>query len=245
VKIAGILSWFDEQPSMLATAVAGMARICDAIVAHDGAYALFPGARPRSHPSQAEAIIRTAEALDVECLVYRPREIYWGNEVEKRNQGLRLAGTLLEPDTDWLLVFDADFHILKCDPGLVRGRLENTDLDVATYTILDGKDLLANEALAGFAKHHGADTEWTMRTRDIYRWTPSLTIGPRHWDYWRTDAGCKRWLRGPEDILEPSLDLNADLVVYHRNEERAQVRRDAAHRYYLSRAASEIEKAPC
>lgn len=245
MRIAGYLSWYDESPHWLATAVSGMARLCDLIVAHDGAYQLFPSARHRSHPQQAEAILQAAEAADAACLIYRPNELgggSGGNEVEKRSLGLKLVGSLLEPDVDWLLVFDGDFHVMQMREELIRARLAETEHDVATYTVLDGKDLLAIPALEKFAREKWADTEWTIRTRDIYRWTPSLTIGPQHWAYARTDDGVKRWLRGPwDDRLEAALDLGPDLVVYHRNQDRTQVRSHAADVYYQRRAATGLE----
>lgn len=108
MKICGLLSWYDESPAWLATAVAGMGRVCDEIVAVDGAYALYPSARPRSSPQQAEAVLQAAEAAGVGCTIHRPREIFWGNEVEKRNLTIALASSVLESGRDWIVIFDAD-----------------------------------------------------------------------------------------------------------------------------------------
>lgn len=187
--------------------------------------------------------MQAAEAADVGCLIYRPKDIYRENEVGKRNEGLRIAGSLLEPDVDWLLIVDADFHILRCEPDAIRAELQATEHDVASYVILDGQDMLANEAMARFARDMDASTEWTHRTRDIYRWNPSLRVGPTHYAYsvqemrnlaWEPDQ--RRWLRGPEGELncekEPALDLDAKLVFYHRRQDRAAVRRSAAKEYY-------------
>lgn len=244
MKVVGYLSYYDESPHWLATAVAGMARVCDVIIGHDGAYALYPGARARSHPQQAEAIMLAAEAAGAGCLVYRPQDVYRGNEVEKRQQGLKFAAGVLE-EGDWLLIFDADFHVLQVKPEIVRAKLEDTKLDVATYTILDGKDLLADEALARFAREKWADTEWTLRTRDIYRWHPTLEIGPTHWSYSHRREGTRTWLRGPWDSKNvEALNLDADLVVYHRTQDRAQVRKHAADVYYQRRTEMNLEYAP-
>src|SRR5256885_1150092 len=110
MRVVGLLSFYDESPSWLATAVTGFARVCDAITAVDGAYALLPGARPCSHPQQAEAILSASEAAGVACTVHRPNRLFFGNEVEKRNFTFQLAGAGLTGD-DWLLVFDADYHV--------------------------------------------------------------------------------------------------------------------------------------
>lgn len=176
-----------------------------------------------------------AEASGTGCVVHRPQDVWHGNEVEKRNHALSLCATL-EPD--WLVVFDADYHVLQMEPDLIRAELAATDLNVATYTILDGKDMLGDEALAMYARERAASTEWTVRTVDIYRWHPSIRIGPGHWCYWSERDG---WMRGPFEHLAPAHDLGANLVVYHRNQDRAQVRRDTAYGYYKNREAARTE----
>jgi hypothetical protein len=246
LRIAGILSWFDESPAWLAAATTSLGRFCDIVIAHDGAYQLFPGARPRSHPQQAEAVMHAAEAMDMACVIYRPKDIYWGNEVEKRNEGFRIAGALLEPDEDWVVVWDADYHLLKITPERVRHDLEHTDCDVATYTLLDGKDMLATPALEQYAQQRPIDTEWTIMTRDIFRWHPTLAVGPLHWSVSVQRNGKREWLRGPFsdntfEPLAPAHDLRADLVAYHRTQDRAHVRKHAAKGYYERRAERGIE----
>lgn len=229
---------------MLATCVSGIARVADLIIAHDGAYALYPTARPRSHPDQAEAILRAAEATDVACMIYRPSEVYYENEVGKRNDGLRFCRALLESNEDWLFVIDADFHVLRCEPERVREELSQTPYDVATYTILDGGDWMAEEARSKLATQIAMSTEWTIKTRDAYRWTPSLEIGPTHYHYSRWDNGEQRWMRGPltaADGLEDAHDLGSALAVYHRRADRPLVRQQAADVYYERRVEYGIE----
>ena len=70
MRVVGCLIWYDEQPSVLATAVAGFTRVCDTIVAVDGAFALYPQARPRSAPEQAETVRSVCESAGVGCVVY-------------------------------------------------------------------------------------------------------------------------------------------------------------------------------
>lgn len=245
MKIVGLLSWYDESPAWLAAAVSGFARVCDEIVAVDGAYGLYPGARERSHPDQAEAVVLTCEAMNVGCTLHRPRAPFFdGNEVQKRNLTLGLAAPL-EPD--WVLVFDADMHVIRCDVEIVRAELERTDLDVATVTLLDGKDLLGDEKTATLARDIDFDTEWTMRARHVYRWTDDLAYGPAHYTVSGTYGGEKRWLRGPEmtvggrEIVVEAVDLRSALVAVHRSQHRAKVRRDAALVYYRVRDAAGVE----
>jgi len=258
MKIVGSLIWFDESPAMLASAVAGLGKIVDEIVAVDGAYALFPGARPRSHPQQAEAIIRAAETENVGLTIHRPKDIFWGNEVEKRNLSLRLAAPFCTSDRDWILVWDSDYHLLMADPEVVRAELEQTDKLAATYTILEGEDYWAGNAfLRTYSQQRPVDTSWTLRTRGIYRWAPDLAYHDAHFVMKGTYDGELQWVYGPDlvggrtvglgeggeaaDLLVKAHNLNRALVVYHRRDERALSRRQAAEQYYSLRDASGVE----
>lgn len=240
MRVVGVLSWFQESPSWLSVAVAGFARVCDHIVAVDGSYSLLPGARPCSPPEQAEAVLAAAESQNVSCLVHRPAKLFYGNEVEKRNWSLQLAGAGLTT-SDWILVFDADCHVFKCEPLQVRAALEQSTALVATYTVLDGQDMLAKPDLAELSRHDDYASEWTVKTKDIYRWHPTLQYGPQHWMVSRDVGGERRWVRHAIESIQ-TLDLNASLVAYHRTQYRTKVRRDAQEEYYHARDLCGVEK---
>jgi len=235
VRIVAVLSWFDEAPSWLATCVAGIGRFCDGLVAVDGAYAIYPQGRARSHPQQAEAIVNAAEAAGLELTLHQPTTTWADNEVGKRSFSLKLAGLQLEEGRDWLAVVDADYHLLQCSPDAIRAALAETPAPVATYTLLDGKDFLGDPKLAEYVNGRPCDTEWTFRTRDLYRWNPTIQIGPAHWTYHAIVDGKRRWLRGPWEKQVDCLDLNKELVFYHRTQDRAQVRKASAEYYYKMR----------
>lgn len=229
MKIAGILVAYDEHPSWIATAVSGFARVCNDIVYVDGSYALYPQAKPRSHAMESEAVLQACDAAGVGCLVYRPRDVWLGNEVEKRNHSLRLAATL---DPDWVCVFDADHHVTHCHPELVRADLEATDLNVASYVRIETD----------------GETKWHERTRLLYRWTDDLAYGPAHYTVSGTYGGKKHWLRGAEHMpgdvstnASACLDLDS-LVCVHRTGDRLSERRDAMARYSQVRDAYDVEK---
>lgn len=243
MKVCGILSWYDESPGWLAAACAGFSRVCDHIVAVDGSYALLPGARPASHPLQAEAILSACEASGVACTIHRPNDLFHGNEVEKRNLTLKLAGTYLEPDRDWVLIFDADVHMFKVNPDRVRGELERTTRMIASYTVIDGIDYLSDPEMAEYVAKEDYATEWTLRTNDIYRWHPSLMYGPQHWMLSRDIDGERQWLRHSDNSVPPVLDLNASMVAYHRTANRSKVRTDAQLAYYQARDLHGVESA--
>lgn len=240
MKVCGVLSWYDESPAWLAAACSGFARVCDQIVAVDGSYALLPGARPASHPLQAEAVLSACEAGGAACTIHRPNDLFYGNEVEKRNFTLRLAGAHLE-EGDWVIIFDADVHIFKLNEKRVRAELERTERMIASYTVLDGIDYLSDPDMAEYVAKEEYATEWTIRTNDIYRWHPSLLYGPQHWMVSRDIGGERRWLRHSDQFVPPVLDLGASLVAYHRTANRSKVRADMQAAYYQARDLHGIE----
>lgn len=236
-----MLCWYDESASWLGTATAGLARFCDHIVAVDGAYALYPDSKARSHPNQAEAIVHTAEAQGVAVTLHQPADVWWGNEVEKRNKSLDIVRAYAEEGEDWLCIFDADYHIKVCQPDSIRHELSTTDCDVATYGIVEGEDWLALEN--PLATETSIKTEWVTKTRDLYRVNATLKCGPAHGDYsiqMFPFAGVKKWLRGPYDLAHAH-DVSGFLTAYHRTKDRAMVRRTAQKGYYQMRDSLEVE----
>lgn len=261
MRVIGCLVWYDEQPSMLATAAAGLGKVADEIIAVDGAYAMFPSATVRSHPEQAEAIIRACETEDVGVTVHRPRQLFFGNEIEKRNLSLRLAAAFAD-EGDWILVWDGDYHLHHADPKLLRHQLENTECLAATYTILESIDYLSddgtdeNSIRRELALRSPANTRYTIRTRGLYRWTPDLHYENAHFLMKGTYNGEERWVYGPDLVGGKTIgwespdnpygfcqaeNLDRNLVVYHRRGERPMVRQQAAEEYYRRRDLAEIE----
>jgi hypothetical protein len=246
VKIVGVCIAHDESPTMLGPAVAGFARFCDAIVYCEGAYAFYPRARARSNPDESHTVIGVCEAMGVELIVHRPSDVYWGNEVEKRNRSLRIASGL---DPDWIVIFDADYHIIRCNPERIREELEATDLHCGTYLLMDGMDTLAKaDSFVKSVQTNDIAHEWVTRTKDIYRWTPDLRYGPAHFTVRGTYDGENHWVRGPEIVMgqeekaSPPIDLMGNLLVQHRREYRSKIRKDAATEYYKTREATRIEE---
>lgn len=144
MKVVALLNWYEESPSWLAETVASAGKLCDHIIAVDGPYANFPGAlnKPFSGSDQAEVIFHTAAGAGMGCTIHAPREVWWGNEVEKRAYLMELGQTITTED-DWFLVIDAD-EVLTEVPADSRAKLADISRDVAELMLWERGDLDTN-----------------------------------------------------------------------------------------------------
>lgn len=215
MKVVGLLCWYDEPAAWLAECVASAAKICDHLIAVDGAYARFPGAlsNPRSGSEQADVITHTAAGAGIGVTVHARTEPWWGNEVEKRDWMFRLA-EIMTTDQDWLFVIDADEVVSTCPPD-TRQLLEKSQFDVAEIRIWenDGSNMMGRRFLRSIRGLHceGAHYVWTA-----------------------PDAqGNKQYLRGTEasqKLAEPQELWNFRME--HRQQHRATGRRALKDQYY-------------
>lgn len=213
MKIVGLLSWYDEPTDWLADCIARIAPYVDSLVAVDGAYAHFPGARekPCSPPEQAVAL--SAAAAEVGLPVYiHGRPDPWPSEIVKRDEMFRLA-ELLAPD--WFFRIDAD-EFAETLPADFRGRLSRTARNVAEVTLWD------------------ADIDYVTPLRVLFRAVPGITISHAHQlvSYPAPD-GERRFLSGDSGrhLLEPAEQL-LDVRLEHRRFRRPIQRQQAKATYY-------------
>lgn len=125
MKIVGVLSWWDEDPQWLMESVSSAFRLCDEVIALDGAYEGFPSGGAESPSGQKDALIRAGARVHGGRL--------WRDQMEKRTELFRLATNRTET-WDWVFVFDAD-DLVVCVPADTRDRLACTRYDVAVYTL--------------------------------------------------------------------------------------------------------------
>jgi hypothetical protein len=216
VRIIGLLSWYEEPASWLAETVASAAQLCDHLIAVDGPYAMFPGAmmKPASGTEQAEVITHTAAGAGIGCTIHAPRQLWWGNEVEKRGFMFDLGMTVAKPG-DWFLVIDAD-EVLVTNPADVRQKLSETDLDVAEVMIWER-----------------GDAESRTPHRRLFRALPGITYRDAHYVVTvPTDTGV-RILSGNHSIhkVEPAQEL-WDTRLEHRKQNRSAQRKQLKADYY-------------
>ena len=140
MKLIALLSWYDEPSWCLAELVASVAEAgADALVAVDGAYALYPQGRAQSPSEQAQVIQAGAQGTGLELLLHLPREVWFGNEIEKRTFTFQLAQTIAQPEEDWFWILDAD-EVITESQGL-REALEQTKEQAASVMmeeVMDG-----------------------------------------------------------------------------------------------------------
>lgn len=217
MKIIGLLSWYEEDPAWLAEAVAGASRVCDHIVAVDGAYGRFPGAdkKPFSSTEQARTIQSAAAGAGIGCTIHVRRDPWVGNEVEKRDFMYRLGSVYAEPGVDWFYIFDADEIVTAAPPGF-RSLLATSERDVAEATIWERGDL---------------DTGYAQRR--FFRALPGIGCQQAHYVVTAVVDGDLRILNGNETFhnLARTEDLTS-VRMEHRTEARTDLRKALKTNYY-------------
>jgi hypothetical protein len=216
MRIFACMPWFDESPRWLASAVAGFAKLCDHVIAVDGAYFVYPEGRPASGGDQAETIISAARTAGIGCTVHVPQGVWMGNETEKRSCYAKIANALGTPYEDWLLVLDADEEVSEVSP-LARFDLEQTDLDAAEIGMWTTDELRT----------------WFGPSRRLYRLLPEMAYGPTHFSlHGRGHSGEPVWLNGlGEKYGEPlgdALSMVTQIRVEHKHHLRSETRAEKA-----------------
>lgn len=116
MRVVCTLAWFDEDPALLVATVDSMGRAgVDHLIAADGAYRLYPGAKPSSPREQHQAIHDTAKKHGMGVTVHVPQRSWQNNEVEKRNFLMAAAHLIAVPGEDWIFPLDADETIAEAN----------------------------------------------------------------------------------------------------------------------------------
>jgi hypothetical protein len=221
MKIYALLNWYDERPDWLAASVASASKLCDGIIAVDGAYFLYPDALryPTSGASQATAIMETALSLNMSCIIHVPDGPWLGNEVGKLQHLFNLG--VPEPMEDWFFRIDGD-ELLTDVPHDARERIANTDLHAVDMRMWVRTD--------GVTVHE----MWPIRR--LWRCVDQMTVGPAHHILSGLVNGEHIILADSENRRRQTLGLDMpDLHMEHRNRQRNPVRLERKDRYYKQR----------
>lgn len=237
-RVVGLLSWYDEAPSWLAATVSSFGQHLDHLVAIDGPYAAYPhGGVIRSDPGQVEVIQRTCDALGIGLTLYQPTEAYFGNEVEKRTLGFRLAQTITDT-SDWIWVFDAD-EVLTSAPSDLRTQLNYVESDVVEVSLIqhNGYDD-AGEVI----QHVAIQPRSQSSLRMLFRALPDLRVQGNHFTYVAGPQDDPVYLWGVDHLPLERTTLIPGVEVEHRTHRRSAHRMAASHEYYRTRDALGLER---
>lgn len=219
VRIAAALCWYDEHPAFLGRCVASVADLADVLVTADGGWECYPGATGMSPPGQQEALRKAAESVGLMQIAIdsdRP----WASQVEKRAFLMDVAGKI----ADWVLVIDADEYLERCDPAVVRERLEQSELNV------------------GVVEHVNLHRGWSAETPDPPRagmnrrfYRSGTTVVQVHSGYVRS---------GEYLHVADVVDLRDVVTMAHDNWNRGEERNQAAKTYRRERERTRVEVWP-
>ena len=223
MRLVALLSWFEEDPDWLHECVQSMKGKVDHLVALDGGYGLFPGARPSSDDKEHRALHRACRRAGIGLTLEVPPNV-WESEMAKRTRLFRLGETLTAPD-DWYFVMDGDQTVIAW-PDDIRDILELTAHDVATTRFVE--------------PHPNAATK-QFPIRNLFRACRGLYVAGNHFTYMTSD-GRKLWGPGRQ---ETPLDLTGVVHIEHRTHFRSKARKRRSIDYYKSRDRKGVEIAPC
>jgi hypothetical protein len=241
MRVVALISWWEEDPSWLAATVSSAGKLCDHVVAVDGAYALMPDGTARSEPTQAEVVLRTCDALGMGCTIVRPKDVWLGNEVEKRTFCFAECRNVVTPGEDWIIVLDGD-DVLTDVPEDTRTKLELTDKDVAEIVLWD-RETWVKEETAAAARELELPPHSTQTQRRIFRAADRIEVVGAHYCYQARHGDRVSWYWGTNNHgLTPALALH-NVRIEHRTKHRDRWRKNQAQDYYERRNALNIETA--
>ncbi len=236
MRLIALLAFYDEPTTFLAAYVDGLAvaGVAD-LVALDGAYLLYPDGKASSPvacvywvaPSRT-ALIEACRAAAITLHLHVPAGVWQDGEVDKRAQLMRLGDDIAHAG-DWLLVLDADEHILTAPRDLVTA-LNAQPHDVATLE-------LRRQQLVD----RRSDQDMTTRERRLMRAGLGITVVSNHATYITSDRKVL-WCAGREELQAPAYTVDG-LHTVHMTRHRPQARHQARGGYYNARGAANIETA--
>lgn len=235
MRLIGILCWYDESPSWLAATITSLAihTEIDHLVAVDGAYALLPGGRAFSGFEQHQVIHETCRASQIGLTLHAPREVWFGNEVEKRSFAFQLAEQVIDGDQDWYLIIDAD-EVVTSALGF-RHVLEGTDFDLGFVSLFERFDPHVTEGSSIVSRKVNMPRETGCPSPRFFRALPRLHVAENHYTY----------LDGNGRMLWTSADtpaVDSRVEVEHRTRLRDVARREQQQAYYRRRDELGLER---
>lgn len=196
MTVTAALCWFDEPLWQLEDCIRGLPTVADRVVAVDGGYRRYPGAKAASPTEQADVIRKTAADVGLDCVIHVPTKV-WPGQVAKRTFTLQLATDGLHPRHDWFMAVDAD-HIWSGPREDIRRELANASRRVDGFLVRmytpQNPDRPLSRSAAGdwHAKHAGT----YLSPQRIFRAYPDVRVEQFHWWYSAQKGNDRVWLWG-------------------------------------------------
>lgn len=242
-RIIGLLSWYDESPTFLASCLASIAPHIDHLIAVDGAYLHFPDGKGRSDRTQPETIEAICEGAGISCTIHRPSEPFVGNEVEKRTLLFKIAQAFSEPYEDWYWVIDADCIVTTCPKNLreILAGIAADDVYAVDVMLWERRDYIGD--VPDVARGLVLPTESEQYLTCIYRVLRDMQVIGTHYVYggFKPD-GSFAYVWGPHFMgTEPRVQV-PQIRVEHRSHYRDLYRKNLSKTYYQVRDELGIER---
>lgn len=249
MKLIALLPWYNESATWLAATITSLTRIgVDELVVVDGAYYLFPDARARSSIAEAQAVMLAADAANIGLTLVRPRDVWYGNEREKREFLFKVATAIGTPHEDWVFCIDADEVITEGTPT-IKQELASTTCDVAVgYLYQWWDDTQADTKKAHIARQFPHPSAFGNTQTRFFRILDNMRLDTTHYTYIGDKDGVSYSLRGDiagQQFGYPTASIltpDSRIEIEHRDPIRDMWRREAKLDYYNIRDLAKIEQ---
>lgn len=239
-RCTALTIFYDEPYELIAAHFSSLSGVVDHVVAVDGAFMLYPEAKPASNPLQVSLIAEICRGLRIGLTLHSPTEIWTGNEVQKRNHSIILAEAVTNPD-GWYLSTDCDeiithvahdwFSQLKTLSDDGWGAI---DIGIRETRVIPGVDVPPDDV------HNPI--------RNVYRALRGLRYGPTHYTLRApafeggniAQAGI--CIRGEKNFDPVDSYDGTHLLKFDHRQDRPEYRNIAKRKYYVRREQLGIEK---
>lgn len=193
----------------------------------------------------------SCDAINIGCTIHHPDTVWYGGQVEKRNQMFRLAEAIgAETFVDWFFVIDADEQITRGTPD-VKTELEATTYDSASIHLWQREDPYATIDTERISTQFDSPRTFSGQTRRFYRCLENMKCEHAHSVFTGTTPDGERVsLRAAEHAGKVGLTASTEVIlehavwVEHRNPRRDMRRVKEKSQFYNDRSAMGIETFP-
>lgn len=247
-RIIGVISWFDESPTWLASTIASMAKVCDHVVAVDGRYALYDDHRVVSEMVQHDAIVHTARGAGIGCTLVVPTDP-WRDEMHKRTACFQHAQLVADEFTDWVFVVDGDEVLIetpsKADVLAILDDAAACGDWTGAVTLRDVADPHENPERTRMGMKLPVAYAIESTIPRLFRVGRNMRVSGYHYNYvGENEDGSTIEYWGHDTTVNARTSWTIDtklMTLEHRQAQRNVLRTRVRQRYYEDRDATQLE----